>query len=155
MDSTKDFVDVITTAWNQLDAEQIVKHLDESFRYDSLSVYLITWIIMDILIISVANSPLWRIVILSSKQKQFPIINLAGIWLRFAKPIQPLINRQLSIIVFKLTITRLSRATCVCSDSYEIEKEDLRLGPFDWYITNRCCWLQPCSHLQRQRARVW
>ena len=39
MDSTKDFVDVITTAWNQLDAEQIVKHLDESFRYDSQWVF--------------------------------------------------------------------------------------------------------------------
>ena len=39
MKSAKHFVEVITTAWNQLDAELIIKHLDESFIYDSQWVF--------------------------------------------------------------------------------------------------------------------
>lgn len=39
MTSNKDFVDDITNAWNQLDAELIIKHLDESFIYDSQWVF--------------------------------------------------------------------------------------------------------------------
>ncbi len=39
MKSTKHFVEAITTAWNQLDAELIIKHLDESFIYDSQWVF--------------------------------------------------------------------------------------------------------------------
>lgn len=39
MASTKVFVDDVTTAWNQLDADLIIKHLDESFVYDSQWVF--------------------------------------------------------------------------------------------------------------------
>lgn len=39
MATNKDFVDNITNAWNQLNAELIIKNLDESFIYDSQWVF--------------------------------------------------------------------------------------------------------------------
>lgn len=39
MATNKDFVDDITNAWNQLNAELIIKNLDKSFIYDSQWVF--------------------------------------------------------------------------------------------------------------------
>lgn len=54
MTSNKDFVDDITNAWNQLDAELIIKHL-ESHLYTTLNGCSLRWIMTAILIISKAS----------------------------------------------------------------------------------------------------